>query len=116
MALERAHRLRKGSEFDTVYRKGTVVGGPLLVIRHLPNELGHARWGFAVGKRLAKQAVVRNRVRRRLREAARALEGVGGADIVVTARPGALEASYTDLMRALAKALRKAGLMEHARE
>lgn len=111
--MERAFRLRKGSEFDSVYREGTVVGGPLLVVRYLANEEGHPRWGFAVGKRLAKRAVVRNAVRRRLREAARQIEGVAPADIVVTARAGALTASYRELARALERALRKAGLILH---
>ena len=35
--MERARRLRKGIEFDTVYQKGTVVSGPLLVVRHMAN-------------------------------------------------------------------------------
>lgn len=112
VAVERARRLRKGPEFDRVYREGTVIGGPLLVIRHLPNALGHARWGFAVGKRLERRAVVRNRVRRRLRDVARAAP-VGAYDIVVTARAGALAAHRDVLAHALAVAVRRAGIESH---
>jgi ribonuclease P protein component len=112
--VERARRLRKGSEFDTVYQKGTVVSGPLLVLRYLQNGEGPARWGFAVGKRISKKAVDRNRVRRRLREAARQLRIVPGHDIVVTARGRALESSFGDLQSALEAAVRRAGLLEEA--
>lgn len=112
--MERARRLRKGSEFDTVYQKGTVVSGPLLVVRHLPNADGPTRWGFAVGKRISKKAVERNLIRRRLREGARLLPVAPGRDIVVTARARALEASFSELQAALAALLKRAGLLEEA--
>jgi ribonuclease P protein component len=113
--VERAERLRKGNEFDTVYSKGTVVGGPLLVVRHLPNDAGVTRWGFAVGKRLSKRATDRNRTKRRLRASAETLNMILSIDIVVTARKGAIEARYEDLSRALAHTLTKAGLVGRER-
>lgn len=113
--MRREYRLRKGAEFDTVYSEGTVVSGPLVVLRVRPNGCGHPRWGFAVGKRLAKKAVVRNRTKRRIRECARSLEGIGGFDIVATARGGALEASSGELSMALARIVRKAGIGAGAR-
>ncbi len=110
--MRREYRLRKGAEFDTVYSEGTVVSGPLVVVRYLPNESGHPRWGFAVGKRLSKLAVVRNRAKRRLRECARGVDGVGAFDVVVTARGSAITASSAELRLALVRALRKGGLLE----
>ena len=109
--MERARRLRKGKAFDTVYQKGTVTGGPLLALRRLPNAEGNVRWGFAVGKRLAKRAVVRNRVKRRLKEAARSLPVVSGFDFIVTAREGAVEASFSQLRAALERLLRRARVL-----
>jgi ribonuclease P protein component len=109
--VQRPNRLRKGSEFDTVYSKGTVVGGPLLVVRWLPNDLGAPRWGFAVGKRLAKQAAKRNRTKRRLKASADALQLRQSIDMVVTARSGAIQASQAELRRALEKALTRAGIL-----
>jgi ribonuclease P protein component len=110
--VERARRLRKGSEFDTVYQKGTVVSGPLLVVRHLPGGDSASRWGFAVGKRVSKKAVERNRLRRQLREAARTLPIATGHDIVVTARVRALAAPFGALRSELEATLRRAGLLE----
>ncbi len=109
--MERARRLRKGSEFDTVYQKGTVVSGPLLVVRYVANGEGPSRWAFAVGKRVSKKAVDRNRLRRQLREAARALCVASGHDIVVTARVRALGSSFGDLGDALEAGLRRAGIL-----
>lgn len=108
--MRREYRLRKGTEFDSVYAKGTVVNGPFVVLRHLPNETGHARWGFAVGKRLAKQAVRRNRLRRRLREIARSLPVID-RDIILTAKAPALTADAAELREAVLRSLRRAGLV-----
>lgn len=108
--MKRAQRLRKGTEFDTAFSKGTAVGGPLLVVRVCPNGLGVTRWGFAVGKKLAPHAVVRNRTKRVIREAARGLAVQQGYDIIVVARQPALAASLQDLRTAITRGLAKAGV------
>lgn len=69
------------------------------------------RWGFAVGKRIAKRAVVRNRAKRRIREIARGLGVRSGVDIIVVARAPALVASSAQLADALVGLLTRAGLM-----
>ena len=107
MASNQLGRLRKGREFDSVYAEGTVIGGPLFVVRAKRGTESGARWGFAVGKKLAPKAVVRNRVRRRLREAVRSVDAPRGMDVVLTARPRAIEAPLqlleAELQRSLAK-------------
>jgi ribonuclease P protein component len=108
--MERARRLRKGTEFDTAYEKGTVISGPLLVVRCHANGRGVTRWGFAVGKRIARDAVDRNRMRRRLREIARGTLVAHGWDVIVTARQAGLAASHTQLRDALERALARAGV------
>ena len=112
--MKRAERLRKGREFDTAYAKGTVVSGPLLVIRFLPNGLDYTPWGLAVGKRQARHATDRNRARRRLREIARTLPVRPGYDLIVTARNGLPGATSARIRSALTDTLAKAGLLETA--
>ncbi len=107
--MKRHERLRKGRAFDTAYREGAVIRSPFFILRHRENGVGHPRWGFAVGKRLARRAVERNRVRRRLREAARASGYAGGKDVVLTARAPALDAGVEELATALRKALKRMG-------
>jgi len=67
---------------------------------------GEARVAFAVGRRVGP-AVVRNRVRRRLRAAARELELSAGAYLVAV-DPAAVDVDYHDLRQHLAVAVRKA--------
>lgn len=74
-----------------------------------------ARVGFTVSKRLGN-AVARNRVRRRLREAARLTvphAGVPGADHVFIGRPQPAEQPFAELVadarRALERARRRLG-------
>ena len=81
------------------------------MLRHIPSDRPIARWGFAVGKRLSKRAARRNRVKRRLKAAAEAFSVRPGVDIVVTARNGAVEASFHELQAALGRVLGRAGLI-----
>ena len=66
--------LRKGWEFDRIFRTGTRLNGSLVRILYLNEEGEHVSFGCAVGKRQGK-AHVRNRGRRILREAFRHLSG-----------------------------------------
>jgi ribonuclease P protein component len=74
-----------------------------------PNELDVSRVGITVSGRVGN-AVVRNRVRRRLREALRArLERIGpGYDVLVIARGASAAASWDDLTQALDTVLARA--------
>lgn len=68
---------------------------------------GPARFGFTVSKKIGG-AVVRNRVRRRLRALVAALEPGQvrqGCDYVLIARPGAVERPYQELRSDLEQAL-----------
>ena len=109
MARPGLGRLRKGPEFDGVYREGTVLNGPLFVLRVRANTKETNRWGFAVGKRLAPKAVERNLVRRRLREAARQIEslaapvGEAGVDVILTAKSQCLRASVQAMVTELSR-------------
>jgi ribonuclease P protein component len=63
-------RLRTGAEFDAVFKAKVTAGDGVLVIHARPNELGHARLGMAVSRKVGN-AVRRNRWKRCLREAFR---------------------------------------------
>ena|SRR5215203_303232 len=100
-------RLRRTREFAAVYQRGRAWSNQLLAIRVLATDLPESRFGFAVSKRVGG-AVVRNRVKRRLREAVRALAPAGGWDVVVIARPAVAGADFWAIRGALAALLRRA--------
>jgi ribonuclease P protein component len=98
--------LKKRSEFLRV-RGGPKWSGPAFLMDCKPAlQPGPARFGFTVTKKLGN-AVVRNRMRRRLREAVR-LSQAGQAranfDYVIVARPPALDRPFADLCADFTKA------------
>ena len=59
--------LKKNYEFKRLYNKGKTAVTPYMVVYALKNHKGIRRVGYTVSTKLGK-AVVRNRIRRRLRE------------------------------------------------
>jgi len=97
--LHRRNRLSRSRDFDTVYRHGRSVSSRYLVLHWFPREEagdGDPRLGLAV-PRAVGSAVVRNRVKRLLREAWRELLPTvpRGHDYVIAARPGVAEPAET---------------------
>jgi ribonuclease P protein component len=105
--MQDRYRLKKGSDFRRVYSARRRHDGALLTLYVRPNQLTYARIGFAVSTKVGG-AVVRNLVKRRLREASRpwveALSGEG-VDLVVVARPEAAAAGFGALSEDLGKLL-----------
>jgi ribonuclease P protein component len=107
--LPRAERLRSRAEFDRLFRRGARVEDPAFVLLWR-REPGPRAVGFAVGRRLGG-SVVRNRARRRLREAYRRhrdLVPPDGIRLCFIARQGTLTSSFDQLLHAMAGALREA--------
>ncbi len=109
--MQKERRLRRRKDFAAAYRKGRVYGNQLLVLRFVPRAGGVARFGFVTGK-VVGNAVVRNRVKRRLRAAAAQMDVRPEADIVVGARKSAANATYHTLYKALAVLIERAGLAQ----
>jgi ribonuclease P protein component len=104
MMLPAAARMRRSAEFTAATRIGSRAGSPLvsghMLVRDdaASGEADQARVGFVVSKAVGS-AVVRNRVRRRLRHLARGYLGSlpGGSLLVLRAAPRAAAASQADL-------------------
>jgi ribonuclease P protein component len=98
MAADRG-RLVSRADFSRVYREGRRYGGGILVLYVRPTEFGR-RVGITAGRGLGG-AVVRNRAKRRLREAYRRIEGrlCGTGDVVLVARSGVAAAGFIEIMQ-----------------
>ena len=104
--------MKKNSDFRRLYARGKSAATPYLVLYCRPNRRAENRLGYTVSTKLG-HAVVRNRVRRRLREIVR-LNGarlVPGYDMVIVARSRAVDCEYRRLEEAYLKACRKLGLL-----
>lgn len=107
--------LSKAAEYALVYSKGSSLVSDLVVMKTLPNGLTLSRYGFSVSRRVGK-AVVRNRVKRLLREILRLTSLQPGWDIVFIARPLAAGANYTRLEKSVKVLLSRAGLLSREYE
>ena len=103
--MKRRFRLRRQAEFQTAIAGKRIYSGRALVAFAVPNSGDENRVGVTVSRAL-KGSVARNRARRRVRELAREkllgpdspMTGLGiRYDVVLIARPAALEVSFQDL-------------------
>ncbi|MDW8338325.1 MAG: ribonuclease P protein component [Thermoleophilia bacterium] len=97
--MQRRYKLSRSRDFDLVYRRGSSVSSRYLVLHVFPRSEdpdAPPRLGLAVPRNVGP-AVVRNRVKRGLREVWRALlaEVPPGRDYVLTAKPGLAEVLAT---------------------
>ncbi len=103
----------KGDRAFQRLRRGRAGHAKFLSLRWRPVRAEGVRVGIVVSKKVGN-AVVRNRVRRRLREALRAILlasssrlAAASFELVIIARPEAAQADYWGLKSALEHALRK---------
>ncbi len=109
-AMTRNWALTKRAQYLTVYKSGKAWADNFIVIKALPNGLELSRYGFSVTKELGK-AVVRNRVRRLLREIVRLTPVKPGWDVVFIARPSAVAVDYHQLKKSVDRLLVRAHLL-----
>ena len=113
MALNRALRLRKNSDFQRVRQQGRSVTSRLLILAWTPNDKAHVRVGFVISKRISKHAVTRNYIKRLLGEAIRPMlaDLPVGLDVVFSARGQILGADLPTLRQDMSTLLRRARLL-----
>ena len=110
LAVRGEQYLTKNSQFELVYDKGTSWVGKEIIIRVLPNGLDVSRYGFSVSRRVGK-AVIRNRVKRILREIFRQIPLQSGWDIVIIARTPAARTEYNKLEKVMRRLLSRADII-----
>ncbi len=110
--IKRMYSLKKNKEFAFAYRRGRAVSSDLLTLIYVRRGKDITRAGFAVGKKVGK-AVVRNKVKRRLREAyTRVLAEVKpGYSLVFVAKGPTAQAEFCELEKALNLLLRRSALL-----
>ena len=108
--------LKKNSDFRRLYSKGQSAVNPYVVVYCRRNREKVNRLGYTVSTKLG-HAVVRNRVRRRVREIYRlnAHKFKPGYDIVIVARSRSVGAEYQKLESGVLNACGKLGLLLEAR-
>lgn len=126
--LPKANRLRRNQDFSKVYEKGLRQKGPDLLLRALrrPQENAEAnkaesrktakptRIGISIGKKVSKQAVVRNRLKRLIRAAMRQLlpKIKPGWDLAIVVKPTAQRCNYREILQQLEQLLARSEVLD----
>lgn len=126
--LPKANRLRRNKDFRKVYEKGLRQKGPDLVLRAFSHPQKNSdrdkaqgretapptRVGISIGKKVSKHAVVRNRVKRQIRAAMRALlpKIKPGWDLAIVVKTTAPCCNYHQILQQLEQLLAKAEVLD----
>lgn len=115
--MKQRFRVRDNQRFQEIRRHGQSVSNRYLVLCVLPNQLPYSRFGFSVSSRIGN-AVERNRIKRRLREAMRLRMDTiqPGWDLVFIAKYPIRSADFHDMDAACARLIRRAHLLRECEE
>lgn len=111
--LSKQYRLQKDKDFELVFKKGRIISNEFLFLKFVKNNLAVSRSGFIISKKISKNATVRNRIKRRLREIIRKrLDNIkAGFDIIIVAKPRIVNKDYLEIREGVEELLRKVGLL-----
>lgn len=113
--IQSKHRFHGRSSLGFVYKRGRVIRGNLISLRHIRNERNRThRVAVVVSRKVSKSAVVRNRIRRRLYEIVRknANTIVGPHDLVFTVYGESVATlSHATLQKIVLGHLKQAGVV-----
>jgi len=111
--LPKINRLTKKKDFDKVFTGGKGVKQDFLLVKAVKNNLPSSRFGFVVSKKVSPKAVVRNRVKRRLRDAVAGLLGElnGSFDVIVISLAGIEKREFLEIQKTVSDSFRKMGII-----
>lgn len=112
--LPKINRLKRTKDIERVFKEGRGHKEDFLFLKLTPSHLGVSRFAFVVGQKVAKKAVLRNKIKRWLREAARIrLPQVrAGFDVVIAAQKRTETKNFQEIEKAVDKILKKAKIIK----
>ncbi len=119
MGLPSRHRLKRRSDFQTVYKKGIRRSSRYFILRAfradtpLETEPIDTKIGISISRKVSKKAVVRNRIKRQIRSIFRCLlpRLSSSWTIVIVVKAESKDCKYEHFLRELEKLLIKAEII-----
>jgi len=116
--LSRLYRLKKRNDFSRLLENGKAKTTRFLSIKFIDNDQKTSRFGFLVGKKAFKKASLRNKIKRRLREALK--ENLSliepGKDVAFLARAGFEDRSARESSEEILCLLKMANLIRNNKD
>lgn len=105
-------RIKKNTDYQTVFKKGKQISGRGVILYYSKNSAQDTRVGIIVSKKVGN-AVVRNRIKRIIREIFRLNwpDIKSGYDIIIITRKSIREKSFHDIEKTFIDIMRRAGLL-----
>ena len=101
--LAKTNRLRKEKDFEKLFKKGKSFKNGFLILKIVQNNLKESRFGFIVSQKVSKKAILRNKIKRRLRDIIR--QNIGkirkGIDVALIALPGLEKKNFSETKETL---------------
>ena len=112
--LQQKNRIRKKKEIEEIFKKGKGFKQDFLILKTNKNNLDTCRFAFIVSKKISKKAVIRNKIKRRLREAVRLKikELKPGFDNLFIALHEIETKDFKEIQEAIEKLFKKSDLLE----
>jgi len=111
--LAKENRLKKKKDFEKVFQAGKGFKQDFLFLKVLKNNLDKTRFGFIVSKKISNKAVIRNKIKRQLREIIRnRLQRIKkGMDIVLVTLPGIENQEFQEIETSVDILFKKANIL-----
>lgn len=111
--MEKKHRIRRSTEFKKAYSRGKNYWNRNFTLYIKKNNLNYTRFGIVVTKKLGK-AVVRNKIKRRIREINKELLPYihEGYDIVLIPKKNTVDLSFEELKKSVEHIYNLAGILK----
>ena len=112
--FERKYRICKRRDFVRLQLEAKRFSSAVVALSVSPALGENSRLGLIVSTKISKRAVIRNKIKRRLRETFRELRPRlnGSYDIIFVARPKATESDYKSIRASCIKLLVQAGVLD----
>jgi ribonuclease P protein component len=106
------NRLKKTADIRNVFKQGRLSKEGFLIFKTVKNDLNKSRFGFIVSQKVSKQAVVRNKIKRRMRSSVmkKMKEIKTGTDSLFIALPGLAKKDFLSTEQTINSLLRKANM------
>jgi len=113
--LPTKNRLKKKKDFEKILKEGRSVKWDGLALKYYSNSFKESRFGIIVSKRVSKRAVVRNKIKRRIREILRReLKKIKkGQDIILFVFPELKNKEFLEIQEMVIKLLKKGKLLKN---
>ncbi len=111
--LPKINRLKNKKDFDRVFKEGSGFKNNFLAIKIVKNNIDASRFGFVVSQKVSKKAVIRNKIKRRLREIVKKnLDGFkNGIDVVLVVFSSLNDKDFLETQKITNDLFKKSGII-----